>query len=186
MRETSDTSKGPPRNRESRFSRIFEECYEHVLAYSIRRTNSKEDAQDVAGHVFELLWQKLDSLAPDAELLPWLYAVARRCLANRRRRQLTKDLHQGELRLRTELNPGSHLTIETQDEIRHLILAMERLSDQDRELLRLLAWEGLTHAQIGEAFGISENAVSIRIHRARSRLRDHLQTEETSAEVGND
>lgn len=186
MDEPNPKSDGSIKSLQTRFSHIFEEYYPKVLAYSLRRTRSKEEAQDVAGQVFELLWQKLDSLAQDVDVLPWLYAVARRSLANRRRRRLTQNLHRTELRFRAQLDSVANRASELEDEANHLNQAMERLPDQDKELLRLTAWEGLSYAQIGEAFDISANAVAIRLHRARARLRDLLEVRKTPTENNDD
>jgi RNA polymerase sigma-70 factor (ECF subfamily) len=49
-------------------------------------------------------------------------------------------------------------------------LAFRRLSDDDRELLMLAAWEGLDGRQLSQLLGCSETAVRIRLHRARLRL----------------
>jgi RNA polymerase sigma-70 factor (ECF subfamily) len=48
--------------------------------------------------------------------------------------------------------------------------ALSRLSDADQELLRLVAWEELDHAEIAQVLGVSVNAVAIRLHRARARF----------------
>jgi RNA polymerase sigma-70 factor (ECF subfamily) len=48
--------------------------------------------------------------------------------------------------------------------------ALGRLSSDDQEILRLVAWEGLSHAEAGQALGCSANAAAIRLHRARRRL----------------
>ena len=50
----------------------------------------------------------------------------------------------------------------------------ERLSAADRELLRLVAWEELSHAEIAATLGVSVNAVAIRLHRARARFEQAL------------
>ncbi len=53
-------------------------------------------------------------------------------------------------------------------------MALDRLPLADQELLRLLAWDGLTQAEAGVVLGISANAVAIRLHRARKRFTDEL------------
>lgn len=53
-------------------------------------------------------------------------------------------------------------------------VALARLSDDDRELLMLVAWEGLDSAQLGFVLNCSPTAARIRLHRARSRLRAEL------------
>ncbi|MFI7634921.1 RNA polymerase sigma factor [Nonomuraea sp. NPDC049400] len=52
--------------------------------------------------------------------------------------------------------------------------AFKRLSDDDRELLALVAWEGLSGAEIAKVLGCSRGAARIRLHRARKRLAKEL------------
>ena len=49
-----------------------------------------------------------------------------------------------------------------------------RLSESDREVLSLVAWEGLTRDELAVALGTSRAVVRLRLHRARKRLRDAL------------
>ncbi|GAB2818915.1 hypothetical protein GCM10027176_24190 [Actinoallomurus bryophytorum] len=52
----------------------------------------------------------------------------------------------------------------------------DRLPDRDRELLALVAWEGLSHAEIATTLGCSSNAVGVRLHRARKRFARALRS----------
>jgi RNA polymerase sigma-70 factor (ECF subfamily) len=54
--------------------------------------------------------------------------------------------------------------------------ALAGLRDEDAELLRLWAWEQLTPAEIGTVLGVSANAVSIRLLRAKEKLKKSLET----------
>ena len=69
------------------------------------------------------------------------------------------------------------LTVQLADATRAVVTASRRLPDADREVLRLAAWEGLSHAQIAISLGCSENAAALRLHRARQRLREELAKE---------
>lgn len=115
-------------------------------------------------------WRRLDRLpGPDAAL-PWLLSIARRVAANQRR-SVGRRVRLG-LLLRAQtpapaLHPkGSGAAAE----------ALERLAYDDQELLRLLAWEGLSQAEAGVVLGISANAVAIRLYRARRRFAHELAT----------
>jgi RNA polymerase sigma-70 factor (ECF subfamily) len=55
-----------------------------------------------------------------------------------------------------------------------LAQAFATLSEPDRELLSLVAWEGLTREELAIALGTNRAAVRLRLHRARKRLRDTL------------
>ena len=51
---------------------------------------------------------------------------------------------------------------------------IDRLRPKDAEILRLIVWEELSHAEVAGVFGCSTNAVAIRWHRAIRRLRMSL------------
>ena len=53
--------------------------------------------------------------------------------------------------------------------------AMERLRPVDREVLQLVMWEVLTHAEAAQVLGCSTNAVAVRLHKARKRLQTELE-----------
>ncbi len=57
------------------------------------------------------------------------------------------------------------------------VAAFASLAGTDRELLSLVAWEGLGHGEIASVLGCSRNAVRIRLHRARSRFAAALSRE---------
>lgn len=155
---------GPDPVRAARMERLAAAVYEPLQRYLRRRTDP-ETAADVLADSLLVLWQRLDDVPPDAEL-PWSYGVARRCLANAeraRRRQLRLvDRLAGE-RVVVPGPPG-----EGGDE--RLDAALAGLREDDRELLRLWAWEQLEAREIAAVLGITANAAAIRLHRARNRL----------------
>jgi RNA polymerase sigma-70 factor (ECF subfamily) len=55
-----------------------------------------------------------------------------------------------------------------------LAQAFAALSESDRELLSLVAWEGLTREELAVALGTTRAVVRLRLHRARKRLRAAL------------
>jgi RNA polymerase sigma-70 factor (ECF subfamily) len=124
----------------SRVDALFREHGADVLAYALRRTDAGS-AEDVVAEVFLTAWRRADRV-PDREPVLWLYAVARRVLANQRRatrrREALVDVL-GTLTRRHSAAPepgGSPLTA-----------ALGRLRPDDREVLMLIAWEGLDAKQ---------------------------------------
>jgi RNA polymerase sigma-70 factor, ECF subfamily len=74
----------PPLDLEAEFRRLFSKHYRHVLAYALRRTEQRADAEDVVAGTFAVSWRRFRD-APAQELqLAWLYAIAARVLANQR------------------------------------------------------------------------------------------------------
>ena len=140
-----------------------------MLAYALRRSRGEADAEDAVAETFAVAWRRIGDL-PDGEgALPWLLAIARRVLANQHR----GSRRWGALidRLRAQPRP---VLITTPSPASPAIDALDRLRPDDQELLRLIAWDDLSHAEAAVVLGISVNAVAIRLHRARRRFADEL------------
>jgi RNA polymerase sigma factor (sigma-70 family) len=153
----------------ARFEAIFSTCERAVLAYAMRRTRTHADAEDAAAETFTIAWRKIETVPPD-EPLPWLYAVARRVLANQRRGNGRRERLTAMLRMDdvpTPIRAGD-------DRDGPAFEALASLSAADQEILRLVAWEELGNQQIAAVLGISTNAVAIRLHRARARFAETL------------
>ena len=151
-------------SRLARFDALFTAHQRHVLAYAMRRTQAWADAEDVAAETFTIAWRKFDSI-PEAEPLPWLYAVARRVLANHRRGLGRRERLTALLRVdvATPMRAGEDLDGPA-------FAALSALAPADQEILRLVAWEELGNQGIAAVLGITPNAVAIRLHRARARF----------------
>ena len=150
--------------RASRFEHVVRPCLEPLRRYLARRTDA-ETAADVLGDTLLVAWRRFDDVPTEA--LPWLYGVARNCLANaergvRRRVRLASRL--AEQPVEPPAEPADDL-----------LEALEELTEVERELIRLWAWERLTPAEIATVVGLTPNAVSIRLTRARQRLREVLR-----------
>lgn len=139
-----------------RFDELYREHVDAVRAY-VRRRAPEDVVDDVVADVFVVCWRRLDDV-PD-EALPWLYAVARKTLANERRRR----------------SRSAHVPVEVVHEPEPvgdsaLAAAFAELSDADREVLRLVAWEGLSLREAATVLECSSVACRVRYHRAKSRL----------------
>ncbi len=150
------------------FEDLASTVYEPLQRYLLRRVD-EATAQDVLGDVLLVLWRRLADVPPDAAL-PWSYGVARRCLANSLRAAERQD------QLVRKLATVRAAPPEAGEAFADLHLALAALPAQDRELLRLSAWEQLAPREIAVVLGCTPNAASIRLHRAGKRLRRALET----------
>jgi RNA polymerase sigma-70 factor (ECF subfamily) len=154
-------------DRRRRFETVVAVVYEPVGRY-LRRRADPALADDVLGDVLLVLWRRLDDVPEDAPL-PYAYGVARGCLANGRRSAARQE--RVVARLAQQHRPGEE---GGDGEDLALAEALEVLPDADRELIRLWAWEQLPPREIAVVLGVSANAVSIRLHRAKQRLKELL------------
>jgi len=137
--------------------RIYEQHADAVRAY-VRRRAVPDLVEDVVADVFVVCVRRIAEVPRDP--LPWLYGVARKTLANERRRRA----HAVELAAEVAHEPepiGDGA----------LARAFAALSGDDREVLRLVAWEGLALRDAAVVLGCSAVACRVRYHRAKSRLR---------------
>lgn len=158
---------------EDRFRCLFAGHSRVLLGYALRRVSEPADAADVVAETFLVAWRRLDDLPAGGDARLWLFGCARRVLANQRRGELRRS--KLAVRLSQEL-----CSLDLHDEggidASSLVVraAMARLEADDRELLWLTAWEGLTPTQIAVVFERAPGTVRSQLHRARGRLRAHL------------
>ena len=149
-------------DRQARFEELYRAHAGVVRAYAVRRARSDAIADDVVSDVFLVVWRRLDDV-PDRPV-PWLLAIARRVLANRRRSERRAAALSDRL---ANLRRPASAASETGD---RLLDALASLPEPDRELLMLVAWEGLEPREIAQLLGARPGTVAVRLHRARRRL----------------
>lgn len=143
-----------------------------VRAYVLRRSDA-ETAEEVCAEVWTVAWRRLGDV-PVKDPLPWLFGVARRVLANERRRQRRQRALIDRLVARGSAGVVGPPGIPA-DPV--LGAALRRLSPADAEILLLVAWEDLSPQRAAAALGIRPRTFAVRLHRARKRLQAALDAE---------
>src|SRR5262245_19669157 len=133
------------------FESIYGEHLEALRAYVGRRAPA-DLVEDVVSETFLVCLRRIDDIPRDP--LPWLYGIARKVLANERRRRARTAPAQRDVTWEPEPVGDSALAA-----------AFAALSERDREVLRLVAWEGLTLGEAAEALGCSALGCRVRYHR---------------------
>ena len=142
-----------------RFEQIYEAHRDAVRAY-VRRRAPEDAVEDIVADVFVVALRRIDDV-PEPPL-PWLYGVARKTLANARRKSQAAPLT---AEVAYEPEPAGDP---------QLARAFGELSDADREVLRLVAWDGLSLRDAARVLECSPVACRVRYHRAKSRLATRL------------
>jgi RNA polymerase sigma factor (sigma-70 family) len=159
--------------RRARFERLYLASHDAISAYVVRRVPESVDPADVVADVFAVAWRRIDDVPPPPEDRLWLFGAARRCVSqasrsrSRRERLLTRVSALASRSQQADAESEVDLRIQVAQAIRQLPLG-------EAEALRLVAWEQLTHEQAAKVLGCSSNAVAVRVHRARGRLRQLL------------
>ena len=146
-----------------KFDDLFDRHALEVSRY-IGRRHIGDDVEDLTADVFTIAWQKIDEIPADFEL-PWLYRTAWNVLANAHRKQTPM--------------PVDFDLSEIDDDIADVVVENSlveavwlQLPARDREVLRLVAWDGLNGAELAHALGISEGGAGAALSRARKSLRE--------------
>ena len=168
--------------RRARFEALAPVLVEPLRRYLARRTDPAT-ADDVLAETLLVCWRRFDEIPTDP--LPWSYGVARNCLANAERgvrRQQRLAARIAAVDPPAETTPGP----DHGDPDLDIDQALASMREEDAELLRLWAWEQLTPTEIAEVLGVTPNAVSIRLHRARQRLKDELERRKVDTPAGHE
>jgi RNA polymerase sigma-70 factor (ECF subfamily) len=148
-----------------RYEALFRAHYGAVVRYAVRRVG-QDAAGEIVAETFLVAWRRLDEVPANA--LPWLYATARRLVANEVRRR-SRQLRLGR-RIASTLPTVAADHSDVLNESLRVRAALDALRERDREVLRLAAWEQLPVADAARVLGCSESAYKVRLHRARRRL----------------
>lgn len=146
--------------RSIRFEELYRAFHGRVWAFAARRIGASA-AEDVTAETFLIAWRKLDSLP--SEPLPWLYGVARNVLLRRD----ASDTRERRTRTVLAFQPPAGAAVERD---RRLCDAWTLLSEGEREVLALIAWEGLKVRDAARVLAIAPTVFSVRLYRARRRL----------------
>ena len=159
------------------FATIFDRHAEEILRYAHARLGP-DLAEDVTAETFLDAFRRrdrYDTSRPDAR--PWLYGIAVRQIGKHRRalsRQL-KLLRSAPAEVTAEDFDVRAAERVTAEKLRpRLAAVLCGLPRQDRDLLLLVAWAGLSYDEAAEALGLTVSAVKSRLHRIRIKAREAL------------
>lgn len=150
------------------FASVYSEHLPAVSRYLARRVE-RQHVEDLAADVFALAWRKRDAVTPGEEL-PWLYRISANLVANHRRKEAAARSFVASLKPADSAPAAEDIVIADQS----LADAWGKLKARDREVLALAVLEDLPVGAIATSLGISANAVSIRLHRAKKSLANFL------------
>jgi RNA polymerase sigma factor (sigma-70 family) len=160
---------------QERFRKLFLLQYRNVLAYALRRTSNLADAQDVLADTFTVAWRRITDAPEGDAARAWLYGIAYRTVANHRRSARRLQALRERLHSQPQIVPEPNDLVSQHENLSAVLAALGRLPAAEQEVLRLAAWENLSHQEIGAVLGCSENAAAVRLHRARRRLAQQMK-----------
>ena len=147
------------------FEALLRRHYDLMHRVAWRMTGSETDAQDICQDVCCALVARIASFRGEAKFTTWLVGIVRNACHDHHRRHSTLTRLKGYLAVLAEMTPPP----DGRDLFRRSWLASElaRLSPLLRETVVLVVGEGMTHAEVATALGVTESTISGRMHEVR-------------------
>jgi RNA polymerase sigma-70 factor (ECF subfamily) len=160
------------------FNEVVTAYRRRIFGTVARLIGRPEDVEDVAQEVFLRLYYSLDQLRTPEVFEPWLYRLtvnaALDYLRKRRRRSESRmaDLSEQQVLLAdAQASSKVDQTAREKSRIRELVDSLlSHVSPEDRALLTLKEVEGLSLKELEKIYHVNENALKVRLYRARQRV----------------
>lgn len=157
------------------FTEIYNRFFKVLFLHAVKRLRDEDEARDLVQELFSVLWVKRESAVVKTNLSNYLYTATRNGVFNFIARQKVAAKYMANLP--TEIDEGSCLTDHLARE-RQLAVIIEReiaaLPEKMKIVFELSRKEGLSHKQIAERLGISEETVKSQIKNALKQLKVRL------------
>jgi len=174
------------------FTGLVEAHQERLLRLCERLLGDPEEARDAAQEVFLKAFRKAGEVRPLGQVYTWLYRIAMNlCLNKLRRRKLVRFLRfeadpeepDAPAFDPPDAAPDPASALEARRRWQATRKAIAKLPDNQRAVLILARFEGLSYRQIAEVLGITEGAVESRLFRAMRRI-EAIEGREDAQEKG--
>ena len=155
------------------FSELYERHARTIYNYLFRRLADWSEAEDLTAVVFlEAFRRRSEVVVVEGKLLPWLYGIATNVLRNRRRtlwrhRDLVAQLAR---QPGTDVTPDVAARSEATEQMRSVLKRIAALPRQQRDVIALCVWSGLSYEEAAAALGVPVGTVRSRLARARASL----------------
>ena len=155
---------------QEQFIATFREHLPAVSKFLVRRV-ARDEVDDLASEIFEIAWRKRDDFTQGSELA-WLYRIGGFVIANHRRKEARRGLWLPLLDLDATAPSAESLGLANVS----VAEAWAKLKPSERNILALIAFEGLSVNQVAVTLGISANTASVRLGRARKKFAEYLNS----------
>ena len=172
----------------SEFQIIYDTFQPKILRY-LTHLAGEQEAEDLAQETFVKVHQGLENFRGESQLSTWIYRIATNTAVDRLRSPSFQRAAQASISENLEETQIADKVIGTEEkkpliekqlireEMNECIRGyIEKLPESYRTILVLSEWEGLRNNKIAEILGVTLNTVKIRLHRAKTKLKEELET----------
>jgi len=149
------------------FDKIYKKYKDAVYNYVFWRVYNEEDAIDITQEVFVKVYKGLDGFQGRSSIKTWIFSIAHNTVLNFLTR---KKIDENDIEVHF-LSDGSYKRMEVRIKV---LRAMEKLSPEHMEILKLYYFDGFSYKEIAKLLKISTGTVKSRLNRAKTSLRENL------------
>ena len=174
-RSNADDSQRAAGGDRSAFEQLYSRYARPVFGLALRRLGDRGRAEDAVQETFASVWRSAGSYKPErGPGAPWLYAVARNAIVDRAR---SRSEIPAEIPDEPATGPGPADQAEQSWVAWRVHRALEELNDNERKVIELAYWSGLSQSEIAEFLNIPLGTVKTRTRAALGRLAVLLEEE---------
>jgi RNA polymerase sigma factor (sigma-70 family) len=154
---------------------LYERYHRQLFRFLFNMTRQKELSEDMVQNIFLRMLKYPDGFMGFGEFKMWMYHIARNAVYDHFRKIKRTPVHT-DVKEYEERIVGEHFSdaqVEKDEELKMLEAAMDRLSDENRELLILCRFQELKYHEIAKILNTSEGAIKVRVHRALNQLKSN-------------
>ncbi len=161
------------------YAMLVERYQNFVFTIVLRYVKSREDAEEIAQDAFIKAYRSLKDFKGAAKFSTWLYTIATTtCITFLRKKKLEIHSLDNEklFAIADNIDGGlSANSIEQKSRVNMVGEAIRLLNSDDAQIITLFYKGEQTLEEIAQILGIEANAVKVRLHRARTRLKEKME-----------
>ena len=152
---------------------LYKRYSRRLFGFFYGMTKDGATSEDLVQNVFMRILKYKHTYSEKGDFEVWTFQMARNVHKDHYRKNkryaFKDDMQPWENDLKETKN--QELAMEKQEELNHLKVALDALSDEKRELIELVRFQKVKYAKVAELFGVTESAIKVRVHRILKELR---------------
>ncbi len=153
-------------------SLLIEATQDRFYKFIFGVTGNKHIADDVCQESYLRALEHLDKLRDDSKFISWLYRTGKNAFLDHLKQRSNKNVSIND----TDLNDARNLGSEAVDNIIYINQVLQSLGEEERMVLLAVDMEGNTYAEAAELLDITEEAVRMKLFRARKKFVENFET----------
>jgi len=165
---------------QSAYAEIVNRYQSYVFTLALRFTKNREDAEEVSQDIFVKAYRSLADFRGASKFSTWLYTIVNTtCITFLRKKKLEIHSLDNETVFERVENQDSGFNanqVEQKSKVNMVNQAIGMLGPDDAEILTLFYKAEQSLEEIGKVLGLETNTVKVRLHRARQRLKEKMES----------